>query len=63
MISLKCTAQEYNIILRIFTLISSARDYFQYVLYEKYNIFRYINLCYNYSKIHQTAAFKFFLGV
>ena len=60
-ISLECP-EEY--ILRLFTLhYSSTRDCFQYVLYEKYNIFGY-HICHIYDKIHsrmhQIAAFKFF---
>ena len=55
-IFLKCP-QEY--VLRIFTL-SSARDCFQYVLYE-IQIFKF-NLCHKYDKIHSRmnpiAAFK-----
>ena len=43
-------------------LVYSARDCFQDVLYEKYNIFRY-NLYHNYDKVHsrmyQIAAFKY----
>ena len=57
MISLKLPVYIRNITLNY----SSARDCFQYVLYEKYNIFRYN---YNYDKIHsrthQIAACKFF---
>ena len=48
--------QEYNVILRIFTL-SSTRECFQYVLCEKHNIFRY-NLCNNYAAAGTRLALR-----